>query len=106
MLVVNIKIEKPLKHQRRLGLHQYMYKFSRLNHHNTNSPGMTAIRFDDGLATTGHRCHIHVPQTFNMRCVILFHPSITNCCTCKLTYIGMAPSPDHPTDDTSANMLN
>ena len=32
-----------------------MCKISELNHHNTNSPGMTAIRFDDGLATTVYR---------------------------------------------------
>ena len=81
-----------------------MYKISKLNHHNTNSlnliPGMTAIRFDDGLATTAHRYYI--PQTFNMRCVIPFHPSITNFCThgtCKSSYSGKAPSPNHPTDD-------
>ena len=69
-----------------------MYKISKLNHHTTNSldliPGMTAIRFDDVLATNAHQCHIHVPQTFNMRCVIPFHPSIRNCCTCKSSYIG------------------
>ena len=68
-----------------------MNKISKLNHHNTNSldliPGMTAIRFDDGLATTAHQCHIHVPQTFNMRCVIPFHQSIRNCGTCKSSYI-------------------
>ena len=86
-----------------------MYKISKLNHHNTNSlnliPEMTAIRFDDGLATTAHQCHIHVPQTFYMRCVIPFHPSIRNCCTCKLSYIGKSMSPNHPTDDIPV-MLN
>ena len=60
---------------------------------------MTAIRFNDGLATTVHQGHINVPQTFNMRCVIPFHPSIGNCCTCKSSYIGKSPSPNHPTDD-------
>ena len=86
-----------------------MYKSSKLNHHNTNSlnliPEMTAIRFDDGLATTAHQCHIHVPQTFNMRCVIPFHPSIRNCFTCKLSYIGKSLSRNHPTDDIPV-MLN
>ena len=80
-----------------------MYKISKLNHHNTNSlkviPGMTAIRFDDGLATTTHQCHIHVPQTCNMRCVIPFHPSIRYSCTRKSSYIGKSPSPNHTTDD-------
>ena len=80
-----------------------MYKISKLNHHNTNPldiiPGMTAIHFDDGLATTAHQCHINVPQAFNMRCAIPFHPSIGNCCTYKLSYIGKSPSPNHPTDD-------
>ena len=80
-----------------------MYNISKLNHHNTDSfdliPGMTVIRFDDGLATTAHQCHIHVPQTFNMRCVIPFHPPIRNCCTCKSSYTDKSPSPNHPTDD-------
>ena len=80
-----------------------MNKISKLNHHNTNSleliPGMTAIRFDDGLATTAHQCQIHVPQTLNMRCVIPFHPSIRDCCTCKSSYIGKPPSPKSPTND-------
>ena len=49
-------------------------------------PVMTVIRFDDGLAMTAHRCHI--PLTFNMRCVIPFHPSITNYCTCKLSTLA------------------
>ena len=80
-----------------------MYEISKLNHYNTNSldliPGLTAIRFHDGLAATAHQCHIHVPQTFNMRCVIPFHPSIRNCCTCRSSYIGKSPSPNHPTDE-------
>ena len=87
-----------------------MYKISNLNHHNTNSldliPGMTAIRFDDGLATTAHQCHIHVPQTFNMRGVIPLHPSIKNCCTCKSSYIGKSPSPNPPTDDIPINLTD
>ena len=78
-----------------------MYKLSKLNHHNTYpfelTPGMTTIRFDDCLATTAHRCH--VPQTFNMQCVIPFHPFITNFCTCKSSYSGNASSPNLPTDD-------
>ena len=86
-----------------------MYKISKLNHHNTNSldliPGMTAIRFNDGLATIAHQCHIHVPQTFNMRCVIPFHPSIRNCCTCKSSYIGKSLYPNHPTDDITLNWI-
>ena len=86
-----------------------MFKISKLNHHNTNSlnliPEMIAIRFDDGLATTAHQCHIHVPQAFNMRCVIPFHPSIRNCCTCKLSYNGKSLSPYQPTDDIPV-MLN
>ena len=61
-----------------------MYKISKLNQHNTNSlnliPGMTAVCFDNGLTTTAHQCHIHVPRhSFNMSCVIPFHPSIRNC---------------------------
>ena len=67
-----------------------MYNISKLNHHNTNSmdliPSMTAIRFDDGLATTAHR--FHIAQTFNMRCEIPYHPSITNYCTCKLSTLA------------------
>ena len=43
-----------------------------------------------------YRCH--VPKTFNMRCAIPFHPSFTNCFTCKWSYIGKAPSPNHPDD--------
>ena len=80
-----------------------MYKLSKLKYHNTNSldliPGMTAIRFDDVQATTAHQCHIHAPQTLNVHCVIPFHSSIKNCCTCKSSYIGKSPSPNHPTDD-------
>ena len=80
-----------------------MYKISKLNHRNTNSlnlvPGMTTIR------STVHQCHINVPQTFNVCCLIPFQPSIRNCCTCKLSYIGKPPSPNHPTDDTPV-MLN
>ena len=85
-----------------------MYKISKLNAHNTNSldlkPGMTAIRFDDGLTTTAHQCHIHVPQKFNMRCVIPFHPSFRNCCTCKSSYIGKSPSPNYPTEDNPVTL--
>ena len=84
-----------------------MYNISKLNHHNTNSldliPGMTAIRFDGGLATTAHRCHI--AQTFNMRCEIPFYPPITNYCTCKLLTLARHRLPiTLPT--TSKIMLN
>ena len=86
-----------------------MFKISKPNHQNTNSlnliPEMIAIHFDDGLATTAHQCHIHVPQTFNMRFVIPFHPSIRNCFTYKLSYSGKFLSPNHPTDDIPV-MLN
>ena len=67
-----------------------MYNISKLNYHNTNSldlmPGMTATRSDDGLATSAHQCHI--AQTFNMRCEIPFHPSVTNYCTCKFSTLA------------------
>ena len=57
-----------------------MYKISKLNHHNTNSsdliPGMTTIRFGDGLAIIAHRCQI--PQTFNSLHVIPFKPYLKN----------------------------
>ena len=79
-----------------------MYKITKLYHHSTNSldfiPGMTVICFDDGLAPTAHQCHKHVHKTFNRHCVIPFHPSIRNCCTCKSSYTGRSPSPKHPTD--------
>ena len=86
-----------------------MFKISKLNHQNTNSlnliPEMIGIPFEDGLATTAHQCHIHVPQPFKMHFVITFHPSIRNCCTYKLSYSGKSLSPNHPTDDIPV-MLN
>ena len=82
-----------------------MYKISILNHQSSEHKfiGLNTWNdrylLDDGLATTTHQCHMHVPQTFNMRCVIPFHPSIRNCCTWESSYIGKSPSPNHPTDD-------
>ena len=77
-----------------------MYKIFKLSHHNTNQldliPGMTAIRFDDGLATTA-LLHICTTDIQHALCDSV-SSVIRNCCTCKSSYIGKSPSSKHPTD--------